>query len=184
LVSTKLNKSELTNVDSAQADPLISQPAETYAEPLCTTTELTESEEDDKSGEWKKSRHELRKSRSKSKFKSKSAVLVGVGKDDNTLQSAERVRYIQAWNFQPDTTSEQITTFLNKIYKSEEYTVEKRDIKTKRHASFIIGFPESIYERLNSPASWPHGIRFTDWFRVRPRAERGPTTDRRTAAAQ
>ncbi|XP_073954845.1 uncharacterized protein [Choristoneura fumiferana] len=62
---------------------------------------------------------------------------------------------------------------LQKIEESNDYIIEKREIKTDKHAAFVIGFPESMYERLTSPTSWPPGIRFSDWFLARPRARRG-----------
>lgn len=113
-------------------------------------------------------------------------INIGTGKEDNELQTVEQLKYIQAWSFKPNTTEENILNFLNKIVRSDEYFVEKRKILSIKHASFIIGIPESLYPRINTPAAWPPRVRYSDWFLARPRAERGscattsPTTSRST----
>lgn len=117
--------------------------------------------------EWKEVR------RNKRKMKPQPSVIVGTGSVTADLHTVEKLKFIQAWSFKPDTTEEQLRSHLNKIAKSEEYVVEKREIKTDRHAAFIIGMPESLYKDMISPISWPQGVRIADWFRIRPRAQRG-----------
>lgn len=110
------------------------------------------------------------------------SVIVGTATPtSNDLQAAERRRHIQAWSFKPDTTREIILCFLNKITTSD-YTVEKRDIKSNRHASFIIGMPENIFATVTSPTAWPAGIRFTEWFLYRPRTQRGSESTSTTSS--
>ncbi|KOB73571.1 Uncharacterized protein OBRU01_07372 [Operophtera brumata] len=99
-------------------------------------------------------------------------VITGTSKDSDDLQSADRLKHIQAWCFKPDTTTESLLKFLNKITEAD-YTVEKRNIKTDRHASFIIGMPENVYDEVTSPTAWPAGISFSEWFLFRPRSLRG-----------
>lgn len=175
-----LNKREKAENETKNASaPLTVQTNDTPKSPTVDVCSLSISEpakkDDEEDGKWQKPRQK--------KKKPKPEVMIGMGDKDNNLQSADRFTYIQAWNFQPDTTTDQILSFLNKVHKSNAYSVEKRELKTNRHAAFVIGFPESASERLKSPTSWPHGIRFSDWFRVRPRAERGPS-DRLATAAQ
>ncbi|KAJ8708770.1 hypothetical protein PYW08_010152 [Mythimna loreyi] len=100
-------------------------------------------------------------------------VVTGTGKTDDELLTVERTRYIQAWSFRPETTEQSVLNYLNKIQQCEEYYVEKSDIKSDKHAVFVIGFPESLYERFSSPTAWPPRVKVSDWFRVRPREERG-----------
>lgn len=119
--------------------------------------------------EWQEVRRAKRKSRSP-------IVVEGTGTDIDSFQTVAKLKFIQAWYFKPDTSEQQIRNYLNKIVKSEEYIVEKRVIKTDRHAAFVIGMPENLYPQLALPTSWPQGVRFADWFRVRPRAERGSST--------
>ncbi|KOB52556.1 Uncharacterized protein OBRU01_25978 [Operophtera brumata] len=99
-------------------------------------------------------------------------ITVGIGKENDDLQAVERMKYIQAWSFRPDTTTEKVMDFLNAI-KQSDYTVEKRQIKSERHASFLIGVPESTYDEVTSPTAWPPRVCFVPWFPARPRREWG-----------
>lgn len=103
-------------------------------------------------------------------------IVVGTGKPDDSIQAVERLRYIQAWSFKPDTTAEEVLAFLNKVQPSKNYSVEKRELKTTRHASFVIGIPEGLWTQLTEPSVWPHGVKFSDWFPARPRQQRGDTS--------
>lgn len=102
-------------------------------------------------------------------------ILTGSGTTfDDGLQPAERLKFIQAWSFRPETTAENVRKHINNIAVCEKYVVEKRDIKTSLHAAFVIGFPETLYDRLCTPNAWPPGIKISDWFRLAPRhSERG-----------
>lgn len=102
--------------------------------------------------EWQEVRHKRSKPRR--------SIVIGAGAEYSELKTVERIRHIQAWSFTPETTTENVKNFLNNITKHDEYEVLKRDILSKRHASFIIGIPESLYERLTSPTVWPPGVRF------------------------
>ncbi|KOB67314.1 Uncharacterized protein OBRU01_16642 [Operophtera brumata] len=99
-------------------------------------------------------------------------ITVGTGRENNDLQAAERVKYIQAWSFRPDTTTEKVLDFL-KALKQSEYTVEKRHIKSDTYASFLIGMPESVYDEVTTPTAWPPRVCFVPWFPARPRREWG-----------
>lgn len=112
-------------------------------------------------------------------------ITIGAGKECDDLQAIERVKYIQAWSFRPETTAEKVTYFLNSLKKAEYY-VKKRDIKTDLHASFLIGIPESTYDEVTSADLWPPGVHFVPWipFRPRPRQWRGPESDRASPKAQ
>ncbi|KOB72723.1 Uncharacterized protein OBRU01_11889 [Operophtera brumata] len=99
-------------------------------------------------------------------------VTVGTGNASNELQAAVRIKYIQAWSFKPDTTAGQILKFLNNIVVSQ-YTVEKRTIRSELHASFVIGMPECVFEKVTTPTAWPPRVHFSDWFPARPRLQRG-----------
>ncbi|KAJ2948048.1 hypothetical protein O0L34_g9845 [Tuta absoluta] len=101
------------------------------------------------------------------------SMIVGTGSDDSEIQSVERLQFIQAWSFKPETTTENVLSYLNKIAKHDRYEVTKRDINTQRHSAFIIGVPESLFDCVNSPSAWPAGVRLSNWFLIRPRGQRG-----------
>lgn len=123
------------------------------------------------------------KAKGSKQTRTRKQIVVGTGKPDDTIQTVERFRYIQAWSFQPDTTTEVVYNFMNKLANCKDYTVEKRDIKTNRHASFVIGFPESLYTVLTDASKWPMGVRFVDWFPARPRQQRGEDESRKSTTA-
>lgn len=100
-------------------------------------------------------------------------ITIGVGKEDTELQAVENIKYIQAWSFTPNTTSEMVLKFMNKIQPCDQYYVEKRILKTDRHAAFVIGIPESMFHIFNSPTVWPQRVRFSNWFLRQPREGRG-----------
>ncbi|KAJ2937268.1 hypothetical protein O0L34_g19373 [Tuta absoluta] len=127
----------------------------------------------------------------KQKRKPNRVVTVGEGQEDEVLKTVDKLKYIQTWSFHPNTSEENLKQYINKIHRSDDYVVEKRRINTDRHAAFIIGVPEKLYERFNSPAAWPQGVRFSDWFFRRHRAEwgaertlHGSTPTAATAATQ
>lgn len=139
---------------------------------LITSDDLSINQMDD--GKWTKVMSRQGKSRRKQN------VVVGTGQVDEELQTIERQIYIQAWSFRPDTTTEMVLKYLNKIQQSDLYYVEKRELKTDRHASFIIGLRESLYKKFESPTVWPPHVKFTEWFLRRPRMERGTSNNKRT----
>lgn len=116
--------------------------------------------------EWKEVRNKRRPPKPR-------RILTGSGACNNELQIAERLKFIQAWSFRPETTVENVKNYINKIATSDKYIVEKREIRTDQHAAFVIGFPETMQDKLCAPESWPQGVKVCDWFRYSPRAERG-----------
>lgn len=107
---------------------------------------------------------------------SKRRVVTGSGQKDEQLKTVEKLKYLQAWSFKPETTEQNVLTYLNKLQVSEHYIVEKRVINTTRHAAFVIAFPESLNDTINTPAAWPAGVKWSDWFPRRPRGQRGDTS--------
>lgn len=145
-----------------------------------SNTKSTETQKDPKAtdkndGEWQQV-HSKRNKKCR-------AVFVGTGNRDNELQTVQRMKYIQAWQFKPETTESMVTNFLNRISKSDEYLVQKRDIGPSRHASFVIGMPELLFDAFESPSVWPQGVRFSDWFLARPRRRGVRGEDRRDVSS-
>lgn len=97
-------------------------------------------------------------------------ILTGSGQSIDDLQTVEQLKYMQAWSFKPDTTVQSIMAHINNIHQCE-YLVEKRDIKTTRHAAFVIGVPISAFEQIYTPSVWPPGVKISEWtyFRASPR---------------
>lgn len=117
------------------------------------------------------------------KRQTKTKVVTGERKDATELQTVERLKHIQAWSFSPETTEQNILSYLNKLLPCKDYTVVKRQLKTNKHSAFVIGFPESLYDRMCSPSSWPQNVKLSDWFLRRPRSPRGNTSSTLAASA-
>ncbi|KAJ2951684.1 hypothetical protein O0L34_g13845 [Tuta absoluta] len=118
-------------------------------------------------------------------YKKKKRQEVRVGEAvHNDLQAIVTKKYINAWAFKADTTEEQIRKFLANVATSDNYFVEKRTIKSTKHAAFIIGVPENLFETFNTPSIWPQGVRFSRWFLGRPRHLRGEDTKVNNANGQ
>lgn len=154
--SANTNKQPVRN-----ATKRVATKPEITSEERCATPLDREADE-----QWKTVRRNTRK-------RTNNKITIGVGTEDAELQAVENIKYIQAWSFTPNTTSEMIQKFLNKIQPCDQYFVEKRILKTDRHAAFVIGIPESIFSMFNSPTVWPRRVRFSDWFLRQPREGRG-----------
>lgn len=142
------------------------KPTVTKASPPCVATQsMVQSASNSRSAE---ETQETGWQKVTKKMYNKRRIITGTAINDNDLKTVERLRYIQAWQFDPDTTSDNIVNYLNKIIKSDKYFVERRQTKSDWHAVFVIGFPESLYEKISSPTSWPTGVRVSHWnFRSR-----------------
>ncbi|KAG7299882.1 hypothetical protein JYU34_016902 [Plutella xylostella] len=139
-----------------------SKPAEDDSSKQIRKTTVTTNQNDNDGGSWVVVNNTKRK-------KKPQTIIVGSGCEDNELQTVETIKYLQAWSFRPETTEDNVRHFLNKVAKSDDYFIEKRVLKTDRHASFVIGIPESLYTNFKSPTVWPPRVKLTDWFQRRPR---------------
>lgn len=151
-------------------DAQVPPPAKLLAEIITPTTtdDLTDQTQLNNDGNWTKvvSRRPINKRRN-------NRVTTGTGCEDSELQTVDRLKFIQTWELRPETTEDGLRKFLNKIVASEKYSVEKRILKTDTQAAFVVGIPESIFERVTSPTAWPPRVKFASWFPVRPRRQRG-----------
>jgi hypothetical protein len=82
----------------------------------------------------------------------------------------ERRLFIHAFSFAPNTTEEQVKTYMTKKMNGQDYDIDVEKIITKgHHASFKIGVPSSKYEDWLNPEMWPVNARINRWiFRRRP----------------
>lgn len=165
-----MNIKPISDKQTARVNDVVNKPStsESSSTPVSSDEEMSDKEKQEKSVQNGNVWRVVNRQR---KFKKRSTVVIGTAQN-NDLQAAERLKHIQAWSFKPDTTKETILAFLNKIGKAD-YTVQKRDIKSDRHASFVIGIPENMFEKVTAPSVWPAGIRFAEWFLFRPRTSRG-----------
>lgn len=119
---------------------------------------VVEKEEPEKEGNWttvtrKKTRH------------SNSEIKKGGNTSTIDIQGTEKKRYLHVWRLQKETTVETLEKYVRNIYEEEiPIKVEKIKHRTERdYASFIIGVPESKYDKICQPESWAVNIEFAEW---------------------
>lgn len=93
------------------------------------------------------------------------AVITGIGSTDNDLQTVERVRKIHACFFKPETTSESIITYMNKINPTTNYNADKIKLAHNYYSSFAITVPCSKFDFFMMAENWPPGTEISEWFR-------------------
>ncbi|KAJ0169202.1 hypothetical protein K1T71_015297 [Dendrolimus kikuchii] len=152
---TEVTRSEISNTLASTANETTLSPSSCVA----TKPDLSHEREPD---EWQIIRRRV-------KNKTPRRIVSGSGDNNTEIQAAERMKYIQAWSFRPETTADNVTKHLNNIVKCDKYFIEKRQIKSDNHAAFVIGFPECFYEQICTPSAWPPGVKVSDWFLRRPR---------------
>lgn len=82
----------------------------------------------------------------------------------STLQAIEKKKFLHVWSLHPDTTEEAIFEHVTKICESKDVKVEKIIPKTLRdYSTFMIGVPESHFEKINKENSWPLNTQFNEW---------------------
>lgn len=119
---------------------------------------IVEKEELDKEGNW------TTVARKKNRY-SNCEVKKGGNMSSMDIQGMEKKRYLHVWRLQKETTIESLEKHVSKIYEEKvPIKVEKIIHKTERdYASFIIGVPESKYDKLCQPESWAVNIEFAEW---------------------
>lgn len=82
------------------------------------------------------------------------------------VEAIERKKHLHVWRLEPNTTVEQIEKHIENICGSGiNVKVEKIVHKTHRdYASFIVGVPEGIYEKICHPKAWPRNAEFGEWI--------------------
>lgn len=94
-----------------------------------------------------------------------SEVKKGENKAIKSIVAVERKKHLHVWFLHPDTTVEALTDHVKSVCKSSEVKVDKIKPKNKRdYSSFIIGVPESAYERISTGAVWPVNAEFGEWM--------------------
>ncbi|CAG9791872.1 unnamed protein product [Diatraea saccharalis] len=91
-----------------------------------------------------------------------------VKKGDNTrmceIQGMEKKKFIHVWRLEKNTTIENMENHLQKICGEVSFKNEKLKPKTERdYSSFMIGVPESMYDKVCRPDVWPLNVEFSEW---------------------
>lgn len=104
--------------------------------------------------------------RRKNRFPS-NEVRKGGSTSSSEIHGTERKKFLHVWRLKKETTAENLEIYVkNKLGGAEvPIKIEKINHKTERdYASFRIGVPESVYEKLNQPELWPVNVEFCEWI--------------------
>lgn len=82
------------------------------------------------------------------------------------LEAIERKKHLHIWRLEPNTTVEQIQKHVESLCGLQiKVKVEKIVHKTKRdYASFIVGVPEKMFDKISHPQAWPRNTEFGEWI--------------------
>lgn len=96
-------------------------------------------------------------------------IISGQGTCDPDLKTVERKRFIHAFSFDPETSEEQILSYMKR--KDPDIVVKVEKIVTKGdYASFKIAVPASRTDNWLKPEMWPLNASINEWtFRRSPR---------------
>lgn len=94
----------------------------------------------------------------------------------SSIQAIETKKFLHVWSLHPDTASEAIAKHVEDVCGSKDVKVEKLVPKSKRdYSSFMIGVPESLFEKINCVECWPLNAKFNNWIWFRNKQQ---STDR------
>lgn len=101
----------------------------------------------------------------KSKRKTSRTILIGNFTGESSVQGIEKVKYLHVSNLRPDTTAEELMSFLTKQFSSN---IKCEPIKSRfpeSYSSFKVGIPISEYEKALLPSNWPNHASVHNFFR-------------------
>lgn len=81
------------------------------------------------------------------------------------IQGTERKKHLHVWRLNKETSEESMEKFVKSIC-GENVQVKVNKIKHKierSYASFIIGVPESMYDKLSESENWPINVEYCEW---------------------
>ncbi|KAG7302859.1 hypothetical protein JYU34_012842 [Plutella xylostella] len=98
-------------------------------------------------------------------------VMKGGNNKDVPLKGIERKKHLHIWRLRKNTCEKDILDHVAGVCGSQnEIKVEKLKTKTERdYASFIVGVPESMYDKICQPEVWPVNVEFSEWIWFRKR---------------
>lgn len=81
------------------------------------------------------------------------------------IQGIEKNKFLHVWRLKKDTTIQNLESHVKKVCgKDISVKIEKLKPKTERdYSSFMIGVPESEYQKLCNPEEWPLNVEFSEW---------------------
>lgn len=152
--TVKLDKPENLNQNGHNC---VLTPIESSVITSIESRDFRKSEDSGNDGSWQKAHY-------RRKFKRQGVIIGKAQQQRHQLQAVERTRKIHACFFKPDTTAEAMNLHMKEICKRTGFTVDKLKLKHDYYASFVLTVPESTFNVLLTPESWPAGTEVCEWF--------------------
>ncbi|KAJ2937311.1 hypothetical protein O0L34_g19487 [Tuta absoluta] len=106
--------------------------------------------------------------------KLRTPILQGRNKDTNVLQAIKKKKFLHLWSLHPDTKEDILLEYVQTNSGTKDVSVEKINPKTKRgYSSFLIGVPETCYEKISKTDMWPVNAKFSEWIWFRSSRKQG-----------
>ncbi|KAH9646011.1 hypothetical protein HF086_017540 [Spodoptera exigua] len=93
-------------------------------------------------------------------------VGVGTNIELKGIQATEKKKFLHVWRLHTETTIEAITDHVRNVCGLDvNIKIDKIKHSTERdYSSFVIGVPESYFDKLNTSDMWPTNAEFSEWF--------------------
>lgn len=95
-----------------------------------------------------------------------SEVKKGGNREVTKIQGTERKKFLHVWRLKKNTSCSEIEEHIkSQKIGCDSIKVEQVKMKSERdYSSFIIGVPESAYDKLCDPNIWPINVEFGEWI--------------------
>lgn len=92
------------------------------------------------------------------------SVVRATGDVDSDLKIMEPLKHIHVWNFHPDTSEQNLLSYIDKKRPSKLYNVKKPEPSHTRHNCFIVSVPQAHFDFFMTPDNWPKGTMMQEWY--------------------
>lgn len=100
----------------------------------------------------------------KNKKARQNVILKGGNDQIATFKAIEKKKFLHVWSLLPDTSEETLVQHITNVCGTSDIKVEKLVPKTKReYSSFMVGVPESHFDKINKSEIWPLHTQFNEW---------------------
>lgn len=93
-------------------------------------------------------------------------IIVGTSTTDSAskIKAAKRIHHHHVFNFEPNTTCEDVITFLKNSGLNDVECVALNSRNPKLYASFRISAPENCDKQIAEPSFWPSGVHVKRYY--------------------
>lgn len=94
-------------------------------------------------------------------------LVIGENTLSTSVQGIERLRPLHVTNLRPNTTAEDLMSFLRQNFSDNVRCETLKSRFPDNYSSFKVMIPASEYDKALIPSSWPHHANVRQFFRPR-----------------